>query len=162
MSFYARPVQSEDLQDLLGLAEQFNLLNLPANENILKEKIERSIKSFKSEIPKEAREYIFVLVDVEDNLLVGCSLILAKHGTPEVPHYYFKVDRRERVSEDLGIGFIHHVLQLNEETNGPSEIGGLLVNPKYRGHKSKLGKFISLVRFLYIAKNPQYFQKEIR
>ncbi|MEE6249247.1 MAG: arginine N-succinyltransferase [Bdellovibrionota bacterium] len=161
MSFYARPVQSEDLQDLLGLAEQFNLLNLPANENILKEKIERSIKSFKSEIPKEAREYIFVLVDVEDNLLVGCSLILAKHGTPEVPHYYFKVDRRERVSEDLGIGFIHHVLQLNEETNGPSEIGGLLVNPKYRGHKSKLGKFISLVRFLYIAKNPQYFQKEI-
>ena len=42
MSFYARPVQSEDLQDLLGLAEQFNLLNLPANENILKEKIERS------------------------------------------------------------------------------------------------------------------------
>ena len=151
MAFFARSVKEEDFSQLMELASHFNLLNLPANEKILKRKIEKSVKSFSSEIPREEREYIFVLEELASSKVVGCSLIIAKHGTEEAPHYYFKVDRRERNSEDLGVGFIHHVLQLKQESNGPTEIGGLLVHPDYRGNSEKLGKFISLIRFLYMG-----------
>ena len=47
------------------------------------------------------------------------------------------------------------------DTNGPTEIGGLILNPDYRGHKEKLGKQLSFIRFLYMANNPDRFKPMI-
>jgi len=33
------------------------------------------------------------------------------------------------------------------DESGPTEIGGLILQPSYRGHKLKLGRFLSMVRF---------------
>lgn len=161
MNFVLRSVRERDLKGLQDLAGQFSLLNLPADKKILGEKIERSVASFAGELSRDKAEYLFVVEDLEDESIVGSSLILAKHGTEDVPHYYFKLVKRNRFSEDLGIGFIHQVLQLKEDMNGPTEIGGLLIDRTYRRRPEKLGKQISLVRFLYMGMCKNEFEPRI-
>jgi arginine N-succinyltransferase len=161
MNFLLRSIQMQDLKQLSDLASQFSLLNLPSDKKILSEKIERSLASFAGDLPPPEAEYLFVVEDQEQGQIAGSSLILAKHGTDDIPHYYFKVLKKNRFSEDLGIGFIHQVLKLCEDTNGPTEIGGLLIDRAYRRRPEKLGKQISLVRFIYMGMFPDEFQERI-
>lgn len=161
MSFIVRPVTFDDLNQLLDLAKQFNLLNLPGDKKVLTEKIERSVQSFAGDLPKAKSEYLFVLEDTEESLVVGSSLILAKHGYDEVPHSYFRILKKDHFSDALGIGFIHQVLRFQMDYDGPTEIGGLLVDKIYRRRPEKLGKQISLSRFLYMGLNPDRFENRV-
>lgn len=161
MSFLIRAIASEDLGQLYDLAKQFNLLNLPADKKILEKKIDRSMKSFAGKNKKDKSEYLFVIEDIEEKVIVGSSLIIAKHGTEEIPHFFFKILKRDHFSRDLGIGFIHQVLRFQLDTDGPTEIGGLLVEKSYRRRPEKLGKQISLVRFLYMAMYPEKFEERV-
>lgn len=161
MTFVVREVRHDDLGQLVDLARQFSLLNLPADKSVIATKIDRSVRSFANDLPKDQSEYLFVAEDTEEKLVVGSSLIMAKHGTEETPHSYFKVLERNHSSRDLGIGFIHKVLRFQSDTDGPTEIGGLLVDKLYRRRPEKLGKQISLSRFLYMAMHPQRFEDRV-
>lgn len=161
MSFMIRAVQHDDLNQLIDLAKQFNLLNLPGNRKVLSEKIERSLHSFAGKLPKHQSEYLFVVEDLEEKAVVGSSLVLAKHGNEEVPHSFFKIFKRDHFSQDLGIGFIHQVLRFQLDFDGPTEIGGLLVDKSYRRRPEKLGKQISLSRFLYMGIHPDRFEDRV-
>lgn len=161
MNFILRNAHPNDLKGLHSLASQFGLLNLPADKKVLGEKIERSVASFQGDLPKEKAEYLFVIEDTEQEIVVGSSLIMAKHGNEETPHTYFKLIRKNKFSENLGIGFIHQVLQFREDTDGPTEIGGLLIDRSYRRRPEKLGRQISMVRFLYMAMCPDDFEKKV-
>jgi arginine N-succinyltransferase len=161
MNFVLRSVRQSDMKGLLDLTSQFTLLNLPADKKILGEKVERSVAAFAGDLPKEKAEYLFVVEDIENETIVGSSLIMAKHGTEEVPHNFFRIVKKDRFSDDLGIGFIHQVLQFKIDTDGPTEIGGLLVDKSYRRRPEKLGRQISLVRFLYMAMCPDDFSERV-
>lgn len=161
MSFIIRSVTREDLAQLTDLAKQFNLLNLPGDRKVLAEKIARSEASFAGELAKDKAEYLFVVEDTEENLVVGSSLIIAKHGSEVVPHCYFKILKRDHFSQDLGIGFIHQVLRFQLDTDGPTEIGGLLVDKTYRRRPERLGKQISLSRFVYMGLHPDRFEDRV-
>lgn len=161
MSFIVRAVRREDIIQLTDLAKQFNLLNLPGDKKVITEKVLRSEASFNGDLPKEKSEYLFVLEDTEEQQVVGSSLILAKHGSEEVPHCYFKILKRDHFSQDLGIGFIHQVLRFQLDNDGPTEIGGLLVDKTYRRRPERLGKQISLSRFLFMGLHPDRFEKRV-
>ena len=161
MSFVVRQVTHEDLGQLVDLAKQFNLLNLPGDKKILSEKIDRSVQSFAGALTKNKSEYLFVLEDTEEKQVIGSSLIIAKHGSEEVPHCYFKIIKKDHFSKDLGIGFIHQVLRFQLDSDGPTEIGGLLVDKAYRRRPERLGKQISLSRFLYMGIFPEKFEDRI-
>jgi arginine N-succinyltransferase len=161
MSFLVRAVRREDIIQLTDLAKQFNLLNLPGDKKVITEKVLRSEASFAGDLPKEKSEYLFVLEDTEEQQVVGSSLILAKHGSEEVPHCYFKILKRDHFSQDLGIGFIHQVLRFQLDNDGPTEIGGLLVDKTYRRRPERLGKQISLSRFLFMGLHPDRFEKRV-
>ncbi|MCC6138490.1 MAG: arginine N-succinyltransferase [Bdellovibrionaceae bacterium] len=161
MSFIVRNIREDDFEDLLSLAKQFNLLNLPAEPKILKKKIQQSVKSFAGKVTKEEAEYLFVLEDVDVGRVIGTSLILAKHGTPKYPHYFFQILEKKRQSSNLGVGFIHNVLRLGENTDGPTEVGGLMLDRGYRRRPEKLGRLLSLSRFIYMGLLPQRFESEV-
>lgn len=161
MSFIVRAVRHEDLQPLMELARQFTLLNLPADRRRIETKIERSISSFQGELSKAEAEYLFVVEDSEAEMIVGSSLILAKNGTPNSPNFSFKVLKKERFSRELGIGFIHQILRLNVNTDGPTEVGGLVVDRAYRRRPEKVGRMISLSRFVYIGMAQDRFENEL-
>lgn len=161
MSFIIRPVRHDDLSQLVDLAKQFNLLNLPGDKKVIGDKIERSEHSFSGKMEKNQAEYLFVVEDMEERAVVGSSLVIAKHGSEEVPHSFFKIFKRDHFSEDLGIGFIHQVLRFQLDFDGPTEIGGLLVDKAYRRRPEKLGKQISLSRFLYMGLYPEKFESRV-
>lgn len=161
MSFIVRSVTRGDLQQLHELARQFTLLNLPADKRIIESKIEKSLKAFAGELSKAEADYMFVVEDVENQMIVGSSMILAKNGTPNSPNFSFKILKKERFSRELGIGFIHQILRLNANIDGPTEVGGLVVDRGYRRRPEKIGRLISLSRFVFIGMEPERFENEL-
>lgn len=158
MNFIVRGALQSDLEDLYLLARQFSLLNLPADKKVIAEKIELSQRAFSGELPKEEAKYLFVIEDIEQKRVAGSSQIVAKHGVPGEPSYSFEILKKERFSRDLGVGFIHQILRLKINEDGPTEIGGLVVDYSYRSRPEKIGKQASLSRFLYIGMHPERFE----
>lgn len=157
--YLLRSVALSDLKDLYELSQLVFFINLPPDEQIIEKKIKSSIKSFKKPDKDFFKNYyIFVLEDLEKNKVVGASMIHAQHGTEQEPHYFLKVSQEHKFSKSINTGFIHGTLKLGHDTNGPTEIGGLVVNPDLRNTPYKLGKQISYVRFLYMGIHPERFK----
>jgi arginine N-succinyltransferase len=159
--FLLREVFPEDLEGLHAVAKHLDSVNLPDDRAALERQIEHSRKSFNGQLDVFKREYVFVLVDTEKNAIVGTSMIHAQHGTRRAPHIFFDVLEDERYSETLDRHFVHKVLRIGYNYNGPSEIGGLVLSPEYRRNELALGKWLSYVRFLYIALHRAAFRDEV-
>ena len=137
--FLLRPARESDLPKLLELARHLDSLNLPADEELLARRLDRSATAFASEAPpSEDREYQFVLEGAAGEV-VGTCAILAKHGTPESPHFYLEVGEEERRAESLDVTARHVTLRLRRATNGPTEIGALVLHPFTRGQPGRVG-----------------------
>jgi arginine N-succinyltransferase len=87
-------------------------------------------------------------------------MIIAQHGTREAPHIYLDVSTREHYSQSLDKHFKHQLLSIGYNYDGPTEIGGLVVDPEYRG-QDKPGKQLSFVRFLYMAMHRKLFRERV-
>ena len=160
--FQLRTAKIEDSETLVKFAKQMNFINLPQDKSKIEEKIENSLCSFNSPKKKlEENNYIFVLDDLEKKQVIGCSMIHGKHGTKEKPHLFLKINREELFSHTLNKKYIHRTLQLGNQSDGYSEIGGLFLDPTYRGHSQKLGKQLSYIRFLYMGLHKEHFTKLI-
>ncbi|MCP3983256.1 MAG: arginine N-succinyltransferase [bacterium] len=153
---------TRDLDDLALLAGLLDSMNLPRDSDFLAARIALSERSFAGLLddPKEA-VYQFVLYDHDAERCVGTSLILAQNGRPGVPYYWLEVSTEERRSAELGARFVHQKLQLRSTEDGPSEIGGLILDPAYRGHAERCGKALSIVRFAYIGAHRECFEREV-
>jgi arginine N-succinyltransferase len=160
--FVLRSVQPKDHKDLFYLSELMNFINLPSDEEMIRHKIESSVKSFKKPSSKLHKNYyLFVLEDYNNGHILGVSMIHAQHGTENEPHFYLSVGQEAKFSQTINTGFVHGTLKLGLEHNGPTEIGGLILSPKFRGHSEKLGKQLSFVRFLFMAIHPERFKPMI-
>ncbi|HEX5753273.1 MAG TPA: arginine N-succinyltransferase [Archangium sp.] len=157
-----RDVQKTDLPGLKRLAAVLNTVNLPNNEETLAAIIDKSVKSFAGKVKNPfEREYLFVLEDVRNELIIGTSMIIAQHGTYEAPHTYYDVSEREHYSATIGRHFRHKVLSIGYNYEGPTEIGGLVVDPPYRATPDKPGKQLSYVRFLFMAMHKRLFRPKV-
>jgi len=160
--FLIRSAREKDLDQLYELSELVYFINLPSDTEILKHKIKTSMDSFGGELEdKFAREYIFVLEDLERNKVIGTSMVIARHGSPDSPHMYFQLREIQKYSETIHAGFIHNVLRLQFDYDGPTEIGGLVIHPDYRSHAAKLGRQLSYARFLFIKMRRRWFKNNI-
>lgn len=128
---------------------------------MIETKIERSMGSFAGELSRSEAEYMFVAVDTESEEIAGTSMVVAKNGTPTSPNFSFRVLKKERFSRDLGVGFIHQILRLRADTDGPTEVGGLVVDKAYRRRPEKVGRLVSLTRFVYMGMRPDRFESEL-
>ena len=157
-----RPVDTGDLDGLLSLATRLDSLNLPADRDFLEARIRISKLSFADDL-SDWREgiYVFVLEDSDAHRCVGTSAIVAKNGRPGAPYFWLAVTTEERRSAELGRRFVHKKLQLHSTEDGPTEIGGLVLEPAYRRHKEMCGKALSTVRFAYMSLHPQRFEREV-
>ncbi len=161
--FVLRNVVESDLDDLHELSQLLVFINLPHDRQLLRKQINKSQKSFQNPNSKllERNYYIFVLEDLETKKVIGASMIHGKHGTKEEPHFYLKSSKEYKYSQSLNTGFLHRTLKFGLETNGYTEIGGLILDPSYRGNKERLGKQLSFVRFLYIGFHLDQFTSKI-
>ena len=159
--FLMRPAGPSDLAAILELARYLDSPNLPADEAFLSTRLERSEESFQRLGPPCAeREYQFALED-ETNGVVGTCVILAKHGTREMPHLFLRVREEERRSQSVGVCVKHVTLQLGALRDGPSELGALILHPDVRGRAGQPGKLLSWGRFAFIARHPDAFEATV-
>lgn len=147
-----RDAQRSDLPKIARLAKVLDTVNLAHDERVLSRTIDRSVRSFDGRIrdPLE-RTYVFVAEAPRNGRIVGTSMIIAQHGTRDSPCTFFDVSEREHYSSTLDRHFRHQVLSIGYHFDGPTEIGGLVVDPRLRGSDEKAGKQLSYVRFLYMA-----------
>lgn len=151
-----------DATQILRLSQLLDSINLPTEEAELAALIEQSAVSFRGQaMSREAGAYLFVLEDVKSRDIVGTAMILAKHGTPDSPHFYLEMAEDQRYSKTLKKMFRHTYLTLRRCIDGPTEVGGLIVDPVHRRHPAKIGKQLSFVRFLYMAMYPERFEDDV-
>ena len=157
-----RNVEKRDLEDLYKLSQLANFINLPQDKKIIEEKINLSLKSFVNPDNNLTHNfYIFVCEDLNTQKVCGVSMIHAQHGTEDEPHFFLKIKDKKKHSSTIDKDFTYRTLKLGWDTDGPTEIGALIVFPEYRGHKDKIGKQLSYARFLYMANNPFRFKDTI-
>ncbi len=149
--FLIRSASLKDLNDLYALSLGSNLLNLPTDKNALYKKIKKSIASFSGKNDVDDQQYIFVLVDQENEKVIGTSTIFSNYADKKHPLYYFTVYNSDSHSTDVQVKAGHQLLRLGSETKGLSALGGLVVDSRYRGLPEKLGRQISLIRFVFMG-----------
>jgi arginine N-succinyltransferase len=156
--FVIRQANVEDSPTLLRLARLVHSNNLPPDPDAIRARVQRSQDSFAGRVmePHDAL-YVFVVEDTDTGHVIGSSLVAPAVGTPERPHLYLQTRKREFYSSDLQTGQVHMTVQLCGDTVGHTEIGGLILTPAYRGHKSKLGFLLSLIRFNFIGLHKERF-----
>lgn len=187
--FHIRRAVIEDLPTLLKLAKMVHFINLPADRDIIAQKVIRSRNSFNAvaagtanaardiethaetrsgpgapglgEITDRSELFMFVLADSDSSGCLGTSQLIACMGSPESPNVCLRLERREMFSSALQTGTSHTVARLYMDPSSPTEIGGLVLQPSYRGHPQKLGRFLSIVRFHFIGLHRQAFRDEI-
>lgn len=160
--FHIREAALTDCEHVLGLGRLLDSINLPTENNNLAAFIQQSCRSFRGQLrdPKEG-VYLFVLEECATQRIVGTAMLIAKHGTPECPHYYLEMATDERYSKTLKKMFRHTYLSLRHSMDGPTELGGLIVDPTFRKGAEKIGKQLSFVRFLYLAMYPDRFEDRV-
>jgi arginine N-succinyltransferase len=159
--FRIRQAYREDVEQVLAVAEYLDTVNLPADRTSITELLDRAARSFAGELPAHEREFVFVLEDLEKQRIIGTSMIYAQHGTKRAPHIFFRVENDERYSVTLDRYFVHPVLRIGYNYNGPTEIGGLILLPEYRRNTEALGKALSYVRFLFMRMHRELFRDRV-
>jgi len=156
-----RPIRGSDLAGLVALASSIDggLTTLPANSEILRERIDASLRSFATRVSRPGGEhYFFVLEDTASGAVVGTSGLVARVGGYE-PFYSYEI-RSERYSHPpLKIEKEISVLHLKEIHRGPSEICSLFLHPEYR--RAGAGRLLSLSRFLFLGTFPGRFDATV-
>ena len=84
---------------MMELAGHLDSPNLPHDEAFLRGRLQRAERSFAELGPPAAeREYQLALEDSQGRV-IGTSAVIAKHGTPEMPHTFLRVRLEERRAE---------------------------------------------------------------
>src|SRR5262249_53526251 len=93
--------------------------------------------------------------------VVGTSQIIARMGGPGQPNVSLQLAKVNKWSQSLQIGVTHTVAKLYLDESGPTEIGGLILQPSLRGHKLKLGRLMSVVRFHFMGLHRELFSGKV-
>lgn len=156
-----RPVSNADVEQLLELANLagVGLTTLPKDRDLLKKRVARSMRSFEKNVERPGGEsYLFVMEDSEDKRVVGACGIVSKVGGFQ-PFYGYRIDTVVFESKQINVRKEVPTLTLHEEHDGPCEIGSLFLHPTYR--KDGNGRLLQLVRFLFIAEHPDWFESTV-
>lgn len=156
-----RPVGLADLPALLDLAALAGagLTTLPKEPEVLRRRVIKSLKSFERIAGSPGGEsYLFVMETVPEGKVVGVSGIVSKVGGFE-PFYSYVIEQVRFESKVIGVSHDVPVLRLQEEHDGPCEIGSLFLHPEYR--QGGNGRFLQLVRFVFMAEHPEAFEQSV-
>lgn len=134
------------------------MTSLPADADVLRQKIEKSVASFAGdEGAREKENFLFVLEDPESGKVVGTTGIKAHIGLSQ-PFYSYKITTITQHCKELALFSRHQILQVTNDLTGCSEVGSLFLLPHYR--RDRIGRMLSLSRFLFMAAYPDYFAEQ--
>jgi arginine N-succinyltransferase len=161
MMHILRPIKYSDFGALRQIAEEsgHGFTSLPVNDDILREKIERSEHSFSKQITSPQDEgYLFVLEDSVSGDIMGTTAIEASVGM-KVPLYHYHLGKTVHHSPTLQVYNTVDILTMCNDYTGASEICTLFLREPYR--KGLAGRFLSRSRFTFMADHSTRFSDTI-
>lgn len=181
--FLIRQAKPKDVGTLGKLARMVHFVNLPAGDQLILDKINHSTRCFNkaagigvevvepkrkqagrggySALDAETDAFMFTLEDLDSGGVIGTSQVRAHQGGPGNPNWSLKLMEKKFFSPALASGTTHTVMQLYGDETGPTEVGGLILAPSHRGHRMRPGRFLSFVRFHFMALNRRFFADRI-
>jgi len=105
--------------------------------------------------------FMFTIEDPESGSVIGTSQVRAHQGGPGDPNWRMKLEERKFFSASLGVGTTHTTAKLDGDETGPTEVGGLILQPSYRGHDARPGRFLSFVRFHFMGLHRAIFAERV-
>ncbi|MBN1586179.1 MAG: arginine N-succinyltransferase [Candidatus Omnitrophica bacterium] len=160
--FLIRNAGPKDFSQVMKLAKSLDSYNLPNDRTYIRELLSLSEKSFAGRVEDPVRaRYLFVAENIGTQKLAGAALIVAQHGKQTMPHLYLDREEIQASSSTLGIDRARERWRLRWTLNGPTELGGLVVLPAYRGKGRRVGCLVSLARFAYMAGHRNRFRSRV-
>lgn len=156
-----RPIRTSDYDALhrIAIESGHGFTSLPINEELLQNRISHSEASFAKSVDKPGSEgYLFVMEDTETGQVVGTSGIEAAVGLDDA-FYHYHLGKVVHSSRELNVYNTVETLSLCNDYTGATEICTLFLSEKYR--KNKNGRFLSRMRFLFIAEHIERFSDTV-
>ncbi|KQM27009.1 MULTISPECIES: arginine N-succinyltransferase [unclassified Sphingomonas] len=161
MTFRIRAARESDLKYLYEMAKLTGggFTNLPPDRNALMTRLERSAMAFSHE-EDSPRDEVFVLVleNIDTGEVRGTCQVFTKVGQ-RWPFYSYRVATLTKHSEALGRTFRADILNLVNDLEGSSEVGGLFLHPGERA--GGLGLLLARSRYLFIARHRGRFADRV-
>ncbi|MEW6991801.1 arginine N-succinyltransferase [Colwelliaceae bacterium 6441] len=156
-----RPIQQSDYDALhrIAIESGHGFTSLPVNEELLTQRISRAEQSFNKTVTQPADEgYLFVMEDTTTGEVVGTSGIEAAVGLDDA-FYHYHLGKVVHSSRELAVYNTVETLSLCNDYTGASEICTLYLSESHR--KNNNGRFLSRVRFLFIAEHLERFSETV-
>ncbi|MEM5517103.1 arginine N-succinyltransferase [Henriciella sp. AS95] len=156
-SYVMRPSRLDDFEVLMQLAEESGpgFTSLPVHERIIRERLEKSVKSFAGALPEpQYGKYLMMLEDAETGEIGGCSAVKAGVGIDQ-PFFNYRVITLAQASQAADRRFDMDALVLTNEFVGYTEVGTLFLRQTHRG--SGAGRLLAQSRYLLMASDPERF-----
>ncbi|MGB1198988.1 MAG: arginine N-succinyltransferase [Thalassotalea sp.] len=156
-----RPIQHSDYDALhrIAIESGHGFTSLPVNEELLKKRINHAQASFHKDVTQPGDEgYLFVMEDTDTNQVVGTSGIEAAVGLDDA-FYHYHLGKVVHNSRELNIYNTVETLSLCNDYTGTTEICTLFLGETHR--KNNNGRFLSRVRFLFIAEHLERFSETV-
>ncbi|MDJ0277072.1 arginine N-succinyltransferase [Sphingomonas sp. 2R-10] len=161
MTFRIRAARESDLKYLYEMAKLTGggFTNLPPDRSALTTRLERSAVAFSHE-EDSPRDEVFVLVleNIDTGEVRGTCQVFTKVGQ-RWPFYSYRVATLTKHSEALGRTFRADILNLVNDLEGASEVGGLFLHPGERA--GGLGLLLARSRYLFIARHRGRFADRV-
>ena len=156
-----RPIAQKDLE-ILGdfpFESHLGMTSLPRNRDKFLEKITLSEACFQNPIIEHPgnEEYFFVLEDLTTGLLGGICGIMAQSRQNFT--FVYRIETLENKTRFVQAPNEVKVLKVEDNPGDSSEVCALYLQPSFR--HSRLGRLLSLSRFLFIAAFPGRFNTKI-
>ena len=158
--FFVRPIARDDLPAVFALTERTGtgLTSLPADRERLAARIDRSLASFSTTAMRADECYVFVLVDGDDERVVGICAIEAAVGLTE-PWYNYHVGTLVHASRALDVYTVAPTLFLSNDHTGSSELCSLFLDHAFR--RGSNGALLAKSRFAFISEHPARFADKV-
>lgn len=161
MTFIIRPARADDLQHLYEMAKLTGggFTNLPPEKPALRTKLERSAEAFaRTDDAKKDELFVLVLENTDTQEVRGTCQIFTQVGQ-RWPFYSYRIGTVTKHSEALNRTFRAEILNLVNDLEGSSEVGGLFLHPGERA--GGLGMLLARSRYLFIAMHRARFADRI-
>lgn len=162
MSFVIRAARDEDLQPLYEMAKLTGggFTNLPPERDALRAKLARSHAAFARAEDGSAQDDLFVLIleNVDTGEVRGTCQIFTRVGQ-KWPFYSYRMGTVTKHSQELARTFRAEILNLVNDLEGCSEVGGLFLHPGERA--GGLGMLLARSRYLFIRQHRARFADRI-
>lgn len=156
-----RPITIKDLDVLFDIALESGpgFTSLPANRNLLAEKIRHSCSAMERDISSPKGEsYLFVMEDAETDKVVGVCGIEAAVGL-QLPFYHYRIGIVVHASRELEVHNTFETLYLCNDYTGCAEVCTLYLRPGARQNQN--GSLLSKCRFMFMAQFKERFSKKV-